>query len=468
MGNLPFTVTPMGGPEDEEGETTDDSFLSFEDLMNTEELSQEDIEKYKQQAMSEGYLEEEIEEAIYLATADNCQSYEDFKFLLPEPEEAEKQAQPKKPEEASTIDEEIRQEIVKLCKIDDIAQYADTKIYHTYGTHSVSIMDILGKASQEQLNLEVYQEPIYSVLIQLESDWVKDIVNSIMNSWSSKEYPKQFVENYLRSTGVKEEDFDKEKKRLLTFLSVEYKEDTAPDEYKQFKAVQQLLNQRDSNTSDLISGKEEAHEYGATLEVDMEDGVPAQAATADATEAVNNMSMSEKAGALCGKVIGLKYKTAKSFEDMMYENMGEYAEDYKKNKEAVDARKAEIKEQRANKKLEKEKTNREYKLAREKQKAEQPKVRNSYENEYVRGRGVERTRSRNLGPAHIPPVLIVSLINVFLVLLSLLLFDGFGMFIAIAGLVVATVGFFKVQSKEQYGYLITLGGYALFILSILI
>lgn len=449
-------------------ETQDSMFkITPMDEDTSENDNVKSVEKFVKQAVSDGYLGKIVDKAAKIAETKDCGSYEEFEEIIDEvicSEEAENDRLTKKRER---IKKSIDIELSRLSKMQNIAQYANYCIYRVYGTHSVTIADILYMATEESLNLELYQEPIYSVIIQIESDWVSEAVNKIMNGWTEKEYPKKFVEDYLKSQNIPEELFDSKKKELITYLSVDYQNDIAPDEFKQFKAVQQLLGQYDSNS--LLNNEEGLIQFGGTLTADMDEGLPSEASVHDATKSALE-KVSGKAGELCGKAIALKYKTAKNFEDVMYESLGEYGDAYKEHKEEIRERKEQIKESREEEKLQKAKIQSEEKVELERIKSEERirkqerTVSDSYGFRSREDTYYER-QNKNIGERKLLVPIIVLVCNIIAALVSLLFMSPITSFIAVAGLTLATIGMFMVGKETLKAMLMIIGGYLVFILS---
>lgn len=485
-----FTVTPEDFEEKEVEKTTS--------------LSEEDILKYKRQAENDGYAETAINEAVKLVTSEVA-TYNDFEKLIDKAMTRMKSDEEDAEQRKLRIKKSIQLEIDKLCKITDIASYADSVLSATYSTSAVTAMDLIKSASDEELQLDLYQEPVFSIILQINKPWVAERVSSILAGWESREYPKLFVENYLRSINVAEEDFDKNKADLIKFLPDVMQAEKSPDIYKQFKAVQLILQHKDPDGEDdlaekIFSQTESMIEYDATFQNEMEDGTPSLAASACATEAAidsivdKSVDLAGAAGAFCGKVVSLKYKTAKNFDDMMMESMGEYGDAWLENKEASRVRRAELKQRKQELKheaaLHKAELKAEMKVKEAEAKAAVPppvhynvndipsgpvQVHPAYQQHFGRSqqndynqhdnRNYSRGRQSvvhngNFAP-QIPMPLIVAAINVIAGLLIWAIFGKSTAIFSAIGLVVAFCGFIKQKFNESGAILTIIGGYAL-------
>lgn len=465
-----FILTPEdGGVEKEE---TKEFVTRYENDKN-------DILKFKSAAELDGYTASIIEAAAELANSNPCNTYADFEELIDTAIRNAESESVNAERRVERIRKSVSFEIEKLKKIDNIAEYANNMIYTTYSTQSVTITDLMKFSTDEQLKLDIYVEPVYSIILQINKQWVRDAVNEIMSRWETNEYPTQFVEDYLRSQGVSEEDFDSGKEQLISMLSDVEKRDVAPSVFKQFRAVRHILLQTSNedvcSDYDILSDTDSMVEYGATLENEIEDGNPSESASAVATKSAvevmgnknESMPLSAKVGAFCGKVLEVKYRTAKNFEDVMYETMGEFAPAYKENREAVKKRKAELKEKKSIEHLERERikaqveaqkyVHREYVVEDKRSVARE--YRKQPEKFVSRENFIQDVRNNKM-----PIVLKVFIINLFLALISLLILHTFEATIAIIGLVMSLFGLLAASSTlQKYG--MVFGGYALFLLA---
>lgn len=502
-GNTMFEVTPED--YNSEDEQHDESEIT--------ELDDATISQYRQQAENDGYTSTVIQGAVELAKPDNCTCYQDFEKLIQKVMDDAESAEVEDNLRKSRVKQAVQIEINRLKKNEKIAEYADEMIYKTYHTHAVCVLDIFSNATEEQLQLDIYQEPVYSVIIQINKEWVNDIVQKVLASWETREYPKEFVENYLKRLNVAPEDMDRNKVDLLKILKgTIYENDVAPDIYKQFKAVQIIQGNQDPIDEEDLANKiwsqtKSMIEYDALLEYEMEQGTPMQAATACATEgAIESLSEEEQrtikptgiignAGAFCGRVLSLKYRTAKNFDDMMMESMGEYAPIYQQSREAARQRKQELKEHKAELKQEAAMRREEEKIIRKEEsrarRAEDREIQrqqrqysnNRQSQQYYnynnrnQQRGYSNSRygynnnvnvqGRDFNPS-IPTWLIATIINVVIGLFTLLIFGKSTAIFGAIGLIVAVVGFLKIKAQEKGAILTIIGGYALYIAAIVI
>ena len=385
------------------------------------------------------------------------------------------------------MQDSIQLELNRLRKIDNIATYADSLITSTYNTTAVIALNIIQRATDDQLQLDIYEFHMYSVILQINKPWVSDIVTSILADWETQEYPKKFVESYLTGLGVPEDKWEDNKRDLLKILPDNIRKEKSPDIYKQFKAVYMILQRNNPDeevdlSEKIFSQTEQCIEYQANLEKAMEDGVPALAASAMATEAaiesmddetkkkISAVGIAGAAGAFCGKVISFRYKTAKSFDDMLRENAGEYGDIWADNREAVRKRKEELKQKKAELKHEEKIAKIEAKSNERIAKQANTTIHrpvNNYNNTNRRNSRYNQQVSQDFSPK-IPLPIIVGGIHLLLALLLWLLLGKSKAIFSIIGLVVAFIGFLKKEHNEK-GYVLTIiAGYALFLLAMLL
>lgn len=472
-------------------EVTPEDYDENEDEPNNVEEVSIDIEDLKQKAIDDGYGETVINEALNLVDS-STKTYKDFETLISKALNNIKDEEREKAAKKQRLQDSMQLELNRLRKINDIAVHADNLIVNTYNTTAVIALNIIHRATEEQLQLDVYECPMYSVILQINKPWVSDIVTSILADWETQDYPKKFVENYLRGLGVPEDKWENNKRDLLKILPDNIRNEKSPDIYKQFKAVHIILQRNNPDeevdlSDKIFSQTDQCIEYHANLEKAMEDGVPALAASAMATEAaiesmdeeskkkISSVGIAGAAGAFCGKVIGFKYRAAKSFDDMLRENVGEYGDIWSANREAVRKRKEELKEKKAELKHEE-------KLAKIEAKSNERIAKKTYVPAYDarqvysnRNNGYNTNRySRGYSqPVHrdfrpnIPVPIIVGAIHLILSLILWLILGSKSSFL-IVGLVVAFIGFLKKEHNEKGAILTIVGGYALFLLAILL
>ena len=253
-------------------------------------VTADDIVSYINKAKDDGYAASLVDAAVKLSTKSNCATYADFDILIEKVMSESIEREADEIQRQNRVKQSIRLEVARLRKNNQIGAYSDELIVTTYNTRSVITADILAHATEEQLNLELYEEPVFSIILQIQRDWVKEIVEECMSNWETKEFPRMYINNYLDHLGVEEQDREKNREALLKALrGTAYEHDAAPDTFKEFIAVQLILKQRDPisdvDLSDkILSQPKSMIEYDAQFEDAIEDGNPAQAATAYATE----------------------------------------------------------------------------------------------------------------------------------------------------------------------------------------
>jgi hypothetical protein len=461
-----------------------------------------EISAFKKQAETDGYSSEYVEAAAKLANS-TTRSYTDFEKLIDQAMDDAERREQEAIERQMRIRKSIQMEIGKLSKLDNIAQYADNLIYHVYQTTAVTIMDIVKHATPEELQLNIFKEPVYSVIIQINKEWVANKVAEILAGWETNQYPKEFIENYLRSQNVPDNLFEKNKANLIQVLPVTIQSEKSPDTYKQFRAVQLILQAKNPEESivianDILSQPIQNCEYSAVLEKEMEDGMPSLAAQAKATQCsietlpdsmkskLSTVGLVGTAGAFCGKVINMKYKAAKTFDDMLYESMGQYGDMWRANREVSKQRKeelknlkAEIKHREAIENLENQSMNRAferdqrnyYKDLQRAEELEQRKNANLDKRNQVKSKPVikdnkESAEARDFAP-DIPIPVIIGTVNSLLGFFTWLLLGGMIGIVCVVGLGIAFIGFIKKEHGEDKALLTIAGGYALYAIALI-
>ena len=242
----------------------------------------------------------------------------------------------------------------------DIGNVADTILQSTYNTTAVTVLDILSRATPEQLNLDTFEREMYSVILQINSEWVKEAVQDTLNKWEEEhEYATHYINSYLESIGIPQEQWEDNKKSLLNALPRVYATENSPEIYKQYLAVMIIRNGQkdDTSTVDLsekiFAETKRVIEYSAVAECELEMGTPSKLASAKATERVikeyekeepiPDKGIAGKAGSLVGKVINFKYETANNFEEMFKESLGDHGDEWEQHRAEIKERKEAIK-----------------------------------------------------------------------------------------------------------------------------
>ncbi len=340
------------------------------------------LEEYKQQAIDEQFPYEQVEAAAAVSSPSNCHDYDAFLTLINSVFQRE---QEKIRREKALHDQkvaQIRVSINRLNQISDIGLYANGEIIKVYKTSAVTLMDIMHYATAENLHLDLYENPTYSIILQMHTQWVKDIVDKVLHAWDTEDYPHNYVETYLQQIGKNTEDFDKDCDYLIgigTNTVMRYEND--PKIYLAFVAVQQLLRQsnidEDTYRNQVFSNSQRMVNYISLLEADIDDGMPIKVAEVHASEFADEMLdrkieahladevsqvQSEQptesedvshfnpivaaAGGVAklqGNYIRMKYDMAKAKDDMLKESLGDNYDEYMANQAIIQQRKDEIK-----------------------------------------------------------------------------------------------------------------------------
>ena len=142
--------------------------------------------------------------------------------------------------------------VEQLKSINDISAYANRLISATYNTSAVTVLDIMKRATPEQLKLDVYEREVYSIIIQMEEKWVADAIRDTHNKWKEEhKYATHYIHSYLEDIGVPESEYGKNKAALISALPTVYQRESSPDIYKQYLAVMLLRNSGEKGNEDL-------------------------------------------------------------------------------------------------------------------------------------------------------------------------------------------------------------------------
>ena len=190
---------------------------------NTEEQFQHDLENYVEMCVGKNIPEDIIDAARKNASADTVKCYKDFlKLINTELDKAEKVYESDDIViKRKSVDYEIRN---RLSKIHNLHEYLSALILKTYNTSAAGVTDLLHECTSEQyaddLCLEIYHEPIYSLILQHESEWVAELVEDLVSRWEDNDAVADIVDSYIDSLGgpKKEGDYINEYQSLLTIL----------------------------------------------------------------------------------------------------------------------------------------------------------------------------------------------------------------------------------------------------------
>ena len=328
-----------------------------------EKMFRDNLETYCTKAKSSGVPDDIVESARDRATRDNCNSYADFAKLVEE--EFDKSEDGSNSDEDTSIDEMLLKKSVdkeistRLSKIDDLSQHLANLIYTQYNTTAAGVADLLYQAEnnpayEDDIRLDIYHTPMYSLILQYDKPWVEDIVYLVRDNWEDNPTVMDIVNEYIDSLGGPKEDgnYESEYQTLLQYLPDNLRNENSPLMYKAFRAVLLIRREKDDPyeqeefTEKLLSNAEATDDYLAELDLSMDDGIPYEASNINATEAAaetlneEKFNLSNKVGKCVGWCMNVKYNTAKSFEDGMRDAIGDerYAE-YLEHREDVKAEK---------------------------------------------------------------------------------------------------------------------------------
>lgn len=516
------------------------------------------INTYRQKAYDLNIDKEPIEEATKQAALDTVKSFKDFMDLVNNCMTKSKQSSTLSDDELYFAQLKAAQEIERLRKLPNAGEELNKRIYATYNTTAVKAVDMLKMVDSDSfdkdvLQLEIYQKPIYSLIMNVETDWFKELIDTLLIRWEDNETVIDIVDGYIASLNggkIDPDSIEKERKALLKVLPTHILNENSPDMYKAYKAVCIIkgndVADKDSDfTSEdfskkLIENADIGMDFAADVNVAMEDGDPFLAATHEAADnAAESMSLKQKIAerAVAQFINSVQSKEAKSgaldelvkafvseetynqyldAKDVYDANAGERRERKEQAREEKRVRREsrqEEKHQRAMDKMDREieRLNKEKEVAEaeaaiaatqqaqqaaqqqtvvqqqpyqqpypQQQPYQQPRGRfgNRYNNQYGYGNnmygnqygnsrfpygGTNRYGGMNYGPQRIPMIVVGILINIILGLVSYIFLDGFMAILAIVGLVIACVGWYKQKINESGAMLVLIGGYLLFL-----
>lgn len=328
----------------------DRPFEIVDDLDGQSQSPSVNTEEFVQQALQDGYTRDIIDRAVKHVTP-SITNYRQFETVAIE-------------EAFKEIDDEQRYEEQKRARLAKSAQMAleriesipnpnahlESLIQQKYNTTAVTSMDLIQHCStSSNLKLELYQKPVFSLIVQIDAPWVKESIDACMNKWKTDKYVRTYVGKYLRDKGITDTS------KLLDLLPDVIRNENSPNEYKLFRAVQLARQQGASEeVVEMDAVSDDAFLcYNDTIDTTFKGNTPFLMAEIVATEeAIRSMSAVERkslftnASNVYGKAIRLKYQTAKSFDDAMRSSLGEYYEPWKASKDKRIAERAQKKEQR--------------------------------------------------------------------------------------------------------------------------
>lgn len=498
-----------------------------------EEIAVKDrAESYAKQALKANLPADLVKRAQARVTAET-NSYEKFEqiidTILSEDEAQEKQEQARD----LRLQRAIKNDLQKIWNDKNPVATLKSLLYKTYNTTAVEVPELCAELDGcPELKLNIYKKPVYSIIHQVEKDFVADAMNRCLAKWENNAVVEGIITNYLDSLGVPEDKREKNRASLLEVLPDNIRNQTAPDTWKQYEAVciitQRQLGDESDITSQVFSNDEASVEFGARMETYIDDGVPIDAAQRQASEDYchdmpeeQQISLFGKVGQFTGRAIRFKYEAAADMENLMRDSLGEYADQYFEKREAVKARKeelrrikeeskAELARQKVEMKAEQAKERaerREEDKERQREEKEEERMRRREEKQMQRGAGYNNGygnsryqdsrygantgygntgmfgrgggfgrgsygtggyggygRGGNFAP-QIPLPFIMLLVHIVIGLLCFIFLGGAKTAFVAAGLLLASFGFFRKQLNEPNAIPMVLGGYGLVVVA---
>lgn len=496
-------------------EVTDESGITASNVKN--EVPEERKNDYRERALNNGYPEELVERAIEQMT-DSITIYSQFEHLMEKIVDADIEKEKEQKAGNARLMKAIRNDLQKLWNDRNIVSTCATALYNTYNTTAVSPAELCEELrGSEDLKLDVYREPIYSITHQVKRPFVANAVNACLAKWENSPVITGIINNYLDSTGVPESEREANKKSLLGFLPDNIRNQTAPDVWKQYQAVCIITGRNlgaDADASDdIFSTQESATDFAARMESYIDDGVPYDAAQRQAVEdhyqdmpEEERISIFGQAGKFVGKAIKFKYDAADSFNSLVERSLGDKAPMYFEHREEIQARKQEMKRIKQENKVAIQQAKLERKLEQIKEpKEEMPREpkqhapmgngfgnarypdtryntgynqggmfgrggynqggmfgRSNYGGGY--GSGYGGGYGGNFAP-RIPVFMMAILIHVIVALLCFLFFGVSKSIFPVAGLLLATFGFIRKRMNEPNAVVMIIAGYVITVIA---
>ena len=403
------------------------------------------------------------------------------------------------------IPEHLLNQFNRISSTKDVNALFKRMIFEVYNTTAVELFDLLDICEKDKrLRVDLWKKPVWAVLMQIKEAVVEDAVAQCLKNWENDTVAIEYVERYLRSLGVREEDFDANKEALLNHLSESILGEISPTTYKLFTAVQLLkhdVSEDDNSCNNVIfSNEDRASDYISHVEYYRDNDTPTDAASAMACEeTIEEMDEEErlniigKAGAFAGKVIKFRYETVDTFNNCLRDSMGEYADKYDDYCVKAQAKKerlaVEKEEEKERKRLEKKQCKEDMRAQKREDRAYE---RQSKMNQQMYNRGNYNYQTVNYGNRRyndprftrsqvnrnynhnannfapiIPTWIFAVLINiVMLIFIALAVGWGRALFPGL-GLAVATFGFIKQKIGEPGGIPMIVVGYIVAVLSLI-
>ena len=335
--NNAFAITPLDyNPEEEAKQAEEKQFT-------------ENLERWKQQVISKGVPESIAEEAVNSATMETCKSYSDFTKLIDKASSSDPEPEDDAIDEAILIKSVEKEIKTKLSGIKDIRGHLADLILRQYNTTAAGVEDLLYQAENDpdyadDLKLNIYKEPIYSLILQYDQPWVEYLVEEVKASWEDNDAVNNIVDNYIDSLGgpKTEGDYASEYESLVQHLPNTIRNENSPYMYKVFRAV--LILTRDKTdpymeeefADKLLENAVAMDDYVVELDTNMDEGLPYEVAAIDASEvAAENLSDEDKKhfniisgassgiGTAAGWFLNIRDNSAKAFGESLRSTIGD-------------------------------------------------------------------------------------------------------------------------------------------------
>lgn len=248
-------------------------------------------------------------------------------------------------------------DLEKLRRDDCPAKTLADAIRRTYNTTAVTTEELCEELRDcKELRLHIYDNIIFSLIIQIEASFVAEGVRNCLERWATSPVVQSIVDQYLASLGVTQDDYEENFQALIDALPDMYRNEDSPDVWKAYKSVEIIKQNTHGEdydcTKDVFDNDEDASEFCARTQVYVDNGVPQQAAVAQASEDVLAMQDEDvrsglnpeeffmKAASLAGRAVQYRYNISDNMERTFRESLGDYADVYDANRERAAAKRA--------------------------------------------------------------------------------------------------------------------------------
>lgn len=367
-----------------------------------------------------------------------------------------------------------------------------------------------------ELEVETYSNPVYALIKNMDTPTVKAAVDRSIAALEGEEFTEQ-VNAMLMETTVAFGSVVEEKRRSLLELANRIPQlvgKVAPDNYKLWYLITRSHAYKDNQPNNMLpaiyADNQLAVQHQALTQQYMYSGLP-QCTALDASfrevvidigeQKAKEKGLVDKAGKVIGTIAATPAKCKMSVEEAMYEAMGDYGDTWKSNNEAAKEYRRQLAEEKRKRDFELKKLGMQLEQQarfeaeqRELQEAYAKRDRAMEEARASLARATEQRRAfrqaqesyysnadhmkydRRNGYSQfngdfapqIPIPVLMLLVNLIVCLFLWLIFGNTVGMISAFGAVIATIGLFLYKSERDKGILITVAGYVLVVLAVML